>query len=64
MDGLPQRYGRTQDLIQVEIGSDFISKALDRRAYDHGVTLDFSQSRKPTEYSYIESFKGSFRDDC
>lgn len=55
--GLPQR-------IQVDNGSEFISKALDKWAYDHGVTLDFSRPGKPTDNPYIESFNGSFRDEC
>ena len=41
-------------------GSEFISRALDRWAYDYGVTLDFSRPDNP----YIESFNGSFRDEC
>ena len=45
-------------------GPEFISKALDRWAYDHGVTLDFSRPGKPTDNPYIESFNGSFRDEC
>ena len=34
--------------IQVDNGSEFISKALDVWAYDNGVTLDFSRPGKPT----------------
>ena len=64
MEGLRQRYGQTPDRIQVDNGSEFISKALDRWAYDHGVTLDFSRPGKPTDNPYIESFNGSFRDEC
>ncbi len=55
--GLPKR-------IQVDNGSEFISKALDKWAYDHGVTLDFSRPGTPTDNPYIESFNGSFRDEC
>ena len=64
MEGLRQRYGQTPDRIQVNNGSEFISKALDRWAYDHGVTLDFSRPGKPTDNPYIESFNGSLRDEC
>jgi putative transposase len=35
--------------IQVENGSEFISKALDKWAYDNKVTLDFSRPGKPTD---------------
>ena len=50
--------------IQVDNGSEFISKALDKWAYDNAVTLDFSRPGKPTDNPYIESFNGSFRDEC
>jgi putative transposase len=55
--GLPQR-------IQTDNGSEFISIALDRWAYDHGVTMDYSRPGKPTDNPFIESFNGSFRDEC
>ena len=45
--------------IQVENGSEFISKAMDKWAYDHEVTLDFSRPGKTTDNPYIESFNGS-----
>lgn len=50
--------------IQVDNGSEFISKALDKWAYDNAVTLDFSRPGKPTDNPFIESFNGSFRDEC
>lgn len=50
--------------IQVDNGSEFISKALDKWAYDHGIELDFSRPGKPTDNPFIESFNGSFRDEC
>ena len=50
--------------IQVDNGSEFISKDLDRWAYDNHVTLDFSRPGKPTDNPFIESFNGSFRDEC
>jgi len=48
----------------VDNGSEFISKALDKRAYENGVALDFSRPGKPTDNPFIESFNGSFRDEC
>ncbi len=39
-------------------GSEFISRDLDLRAYHKGVVLDFSRAGKPTDNSWIESFKG------
>jgi putative transposase len=55
--GCPQR-------IQVDNGSEFISRTLDKRAYDKGVALDFSRPGKPTDNPFIGSFNGSFRDEC
>ena len=40
--GVPER-------IQADNGSEFISIAMDRWAYDHGVTMDFSRPGKPTD---------------
>ena len=64
MEGLRQRYGQTPNSIQVDNGSEFISKALVLWAYDHGVTLNFSRQGKLTHNPYIESFNGNFRDEC
>ncbi len=50
--------------IQVDNGSEFISKDLDRWAYENKIILDFSRPGKPTDNPYIESFNGSFRDEC
>ncbi len=50
--------------IRVDNGSEFISKALDLWAYENQVVLDFSRRGKPTDNAFIESFNGSFRDEC
>jgi putative transposase len=50
--------------IQVDNGPEFISMTLDRFAYDQGITLDYSRPGKPTDNPFIESFNGSFRDEC
>ncbi len=50
--------------IEVDNGPEFISMALDRFAYDRGVTLDHSRPGKPTDYPFIESFNGPLRDEC
>ncbi|GAB5518602.1 MAG: hypothetical protein RhofKO_08530 [Rhodothermales bacterium] len=44
--------GHVPERIQVDNGSEFISKALDRWAYDHAVTLDFSRPGKPMDNPY------------
>ena len=50
--------------IKVDNGSEFISKAMDKRAYEHGVELDFSRPGKPTDNAKVESFNGRFREEC
>jgi putative transposase len=49
--------------IKVDNGSEFISKVMDRWAYERGVELDFSRPGKPTDNAKIESFNGRFRDE-
>ncbi len=50
--------------IQTDNGSKFISKSLDKWAYENGVTMDFSRPGKPTDNPFIESFIGSLRAEC
>lgn len=50
--------------IKVDNGSEFISKAMDRWAYERGVELDFSRPGKPTDNAKVESFNGRFRQEC
>lgn len=56
--------GTVPNRIKVDNGSEFISKALDKWAFENQVALDFSRPGKPTDNAYIESFNGSFRDEC
>lgn len=42
--------------------SEFISKALDKWAYENNVTLAFSRPSKLTNYAFIEFFNSSFYD--
>ena len=50
--------------IKVDNGSEFISKAMDRWAYENGVELDFSRPGRPIDNAKIESFNGRFREEC
>jgi putative transposase len=50
--------------ICVDNGSEFISKVMDKWAYENKVTLSFSRPGKPTDNALVESFNGSFRDEC
>jgi putative transposase len=43
MERIKELRGVVQKRIQVDNGSEFISKALDRWAYENEVTLDFSR---------------------
>ena len=54
----------TPRAIRVDNGPEFISKALDRWAYENGVTLDFSRPGKPTDNAFVESFNRRSRDEC
>ena len=51
-------------VIRVDNGPEFVSKALDRWAYENAVTLDFSRPGKPTDNALVESFNGRLRDEC
>lgn len=50
--------------IKVDNGSEFISKVMDKWAYERGVELDFSRPGKPTDNAQVESFNGRFRQEC
>jgi putative transposase len=46
--------------IQCDNGSEFMSKDVDKWAYENGITLDFSRPRKPTDNPNVASFNGKF----
>lgn len=41
---------------QCDNGSEFISKEVDRWAYENQVVMDFSRPGKPTDNPYVKSF--------
>ncbi len=55
---------RVPKTIRVTNGPEFISKALDRWAYENGVTLDFRRLGKPTDNAFVESFNCRLHDEC
>lgn len=55
--GLPER-------IICDNGSEFTSRAFDAWAYSRDVKLEYIQPGKPIQNCFIESFLGSFRDEC
>jgi putative transposase len=52
------------EAIQVDNGPEFISRAVDPWAFEHGVTLHFLEPGKPTQNAHMESCNGKFRDEC
>ena len=55
--------GKPETII-VDNGPEMISLALDQWAYENGVNLQFIQPGKPVQNAFIESFNGTFRDEC
>ena len=52
------------DRIHCDNGSEFAGQMTDLWAYTNKVKLAFSRPGKPTDNAHIESFNGSFRDEC
>jgi putative transposase len=50
--------------VKVGNGPEFISRSLVAWAYFNKVKLDYSRPGPPTDNAYIESFNGSFRNEC
>ena len=50
--------------IKTDNGSEFISKTMDKWAYERRVELDFSRPGKPTDNARVESFNGRLRQEC
>ena len=55
--------GKPQFIVS-DNGPEFISRVLDRWAYESAVKLHFIRAGKPVENAFIESFNGRFRDEC
>ena len=52
------------EAIVLDNGPEMISLALDQWACENGVKLHFIDPGKPTQNAFIESFNGTFRDEC
>lgn len=50
--------------IFVDNGSEFSGRVFDLWAYHQKATIDFNRPGKPTDNCFVESFNGSFRDEC
>ena len=51
-------------MIGCDNGPEFAGATLDEWAHAHGVMLDFIDPGKPVQNAFIESFNGTFRDEC
>ena len=63
LNQITQERGRPQT-IKADNGSEFISKVMDKWAYERGVEIDFSRPGKPTDNAMVESFNGRLRQEC
>ena len=63
MDGLSSQRGQPRT-IKADNGSEFISRVMDRWAYENKVEMDFSRPGKPTDNAMVESFNGRLRQEC
>jgi len=63
LDRLAAWYG-VPETIRVDNGPEFAGRVLDTWAYGKGVRLDFIAPGRPTENGLVESFNGTFRDEC
>ncbi len=63
LEGLREPRGLPETSV-TDNGSEFTSRAFDARAYARGVKLEFIQPGRPVQNAFIESFNGTFRDDC
>jgi len=48
----------------LEVGTEFMSRALEDWAFARGVQLDFIRPGKLVENAFIEAFNGRLRDEC
>jgi putative transposase len=63
LEAIVRERGQPQT-IKTDNGSEFISKVMDKWAYERGVELDFSRPGKPTDNAVVESFNGRLRQEC
>lgn len=56
--------GRLPGVLFCDNGSEFTSQILDLWAYHNKVKIEFSRAGKPADNAFIESFNGTFRDEC
>jgi putative transposase len=52
------------ETLRCDNGSEFTSQLVDLWAYHHQVRIDYGRPGKPTDNAFVESFNGTFRDEC
>jgi putative transposase len=63
LDRLKQSHGLPKAIV-CDNGPEFAGAELDDWAYRNGVVLDFIDPGKPTQNAFVESFNGTFREEC
>lgn len=63
LEHLAEIHGPPKRLI-LDNGPEFLSIAMATWAEERGVELDFIEPGKPVQNAFIESFNGTFRDEC
>ena len=63
LDRLAQTRGLPRAIV-CDNGPEFAGQTLDEWAHARGVVLDFIEPGKPVQNAFIESFNGTFRDEC
>jgi len=56
--------GLRPQMLSIDNGPEFISKALDAWAHRHDVRLEFSRPGKPTDNAFIAACNSRFHDEC
>jgi putative transposase len=51
-------------MLSSDNGSEFISQVIDLWAYWNGVKIGSSRLGRPTDTVFVESFNGTFRNEC
>jgi len=52
------------NVLVVDNGPEFTSRAFDAWAYSRGVTIEFIRPGKPVDNCFVERFNGTLRDEC
>lgn len=63
LDRLVSERGHPKRILS-DNGPEFTGKELDRWCYEHEVEHEFIQPGKPMQNGFVESFNGTFRDEC